>query len=166
MVLDSSTDAAIKRAIIRATARNIQATQLDAVTVGYDRTVYYQVGAFSHTGSHRVALHYTADGVTAVCDCEAGQNERICHHVAAALMAEEMPQVEPDAAPADDLEARIQALAARLQRYWTTEVGTRAEYDRLRAELQVMKAELAERTAPVHIDPNFISDLMTPPAGY
>lgn len=99
MVLDSSTEDRLQRAIIRAKARNIQATQVDEARVGYDRTVYYQCGAFSHVGSHRVALHYTAEGITAVCDCEAGQNERICHHVAAALMAEEMPQIEPEPVP-------------------------------------------------------------------
>lgn len=105
MVLTHDTDAAVKRAMIRATARNLQATAIDTAAVGYDRTVYYQVAAFSHTGSHRVALHYTADGVTAVCDCEAGQNERICHHVAAVLMAEEAPQAEPEHSIVDQLGA-------------------------------------------------------------
>lgn len=96
MVLTHDTDAAIKRAMTRATARNTQAIQVDAVAAGYDRTVYYECGAFSHVGSHRVTLHYSVEGITAVCDCEAGQQGRICHHVAAALMAEEMPQIEPE----------------------------------------------------------------------
>jgi len=117
MVLTHDTDEAIKREMIRATARNIQATQVDVAAVGYDRTVYYTVGAFSHTGSHRVALHYTADGVTAVCDCEAGQQGRICQHVAAALRAEEMPQDPEGAPPAPepirDTADEIRALAER-----------------------------------------------------
>lgn len=99
MVLDSSKDAAIERATFRAKARNIRATLVDTDAENFDRTVYYTVGSFTRSAlSHRVALVYTADGVTAYCDCEGAQSGRICQHIAAALMAEEMPQVEPESA--------------------------------------------------------------------
>lgn len=167
MVLSHETDAAIQRATIRATARNIQATPVDTVAVGYDRTVYYACGAFSHAGCHRVALSYTADGVTAVCDCEAGQSGRVCHHIAAALMAEEMPHEEP--APINDTVDEIEALSDRLQRYWTTEVGNWAEYDALHVKLRELRQQrdrTQARSAEPWKDPNFISNLLTPPAGF
>src|SRR6185312_3426087 len=130
-------------------------------------TVYYQVGAASHAGAHRVALHYTADGVTAVCDCEAGQSGRICHHVAAALRAEEMPQDPEGAPPAPepirDTADEIRALAERLRRYWTTEVGSWAEHDALLAQLREMRSRAEAAPAPWK-DPNFINSIMNPGA--
>lgn len=157
MVLTHETDAAIKRAMIRATARNIQATVIDEARSGYDRTVYYDCGAFSHVGSHRVALSYTSEGVTAVCDCEAGQSGKICHHVAAALMAEEMPQDPQD--PEERLVTERSMLLDSISLCHRVR-----DYDGARRALQRIEAiDNAVRALHVPALPaNFIRDLMNP----
>lgn len=100
MVLESVSTDALDRATVRAHARDIAAQLLKVQQAGHDATEYFEVGSFSRPGvTHRVAISYTADGIETVCDCEAGQNHRVCMHVAAALEAS-TTLAEPEPTPA------------------------------------------------------------------
>jgi hypothetical protein len=132
MILTHDTDAAIERATFRAKARRIQAQFIEREADGFDRTEYYAVGSFSRSAlSHRVTLVYTAEGVTASCDCEAGQNGLICQHIAAALMAEEAPQVEPEPSIVETLGATF---ISRLMDPDRAEAGHQSEIERKRQQ--------------------------------
>src|SRR5687768_9927821 len=100
MVLSHEHDAVLERAIKRAQARHIIAEPVTTTADGPAETHYFRVASFSQGGvDHGVMLRYTSAGVETQCSCEGGLNGRICQHVAAALMALESPQVEPDPEP-------------------------------------------------------------------
>lgn len=98
MVLDSTVDRDLERAAHRAFVRNITAKLVDMARAGHDATEFYDVASFSTAGvMHRVRLDFTADGIDAACDCMAGQNGRICQHIACALDASQsIPTEEPE----------------------------------------------------------------------
>lgn len=95
MIVDQSQS--WERAAIRAKARNVQARWVQMTGQGHDRREYWRTSSVSNPGTeHHVLLEYTVDGISAVCDCLGGMNEKACQHAAAALDAsEKMRSPEP-----------------------------------------------------------------------
>jgi len=101
MVLDSTYDATLERAVKRAIARNLNATVAGQVVEGYARTYWFTVNSFSHPATiHAVRLQYDAEGISFQCDCEGAMHDRLCAHVACALNAVEAGMGEPEPKPA------------------------------------------------------------------
>lgn len=103
MIVDTSQ--AWERAAVRAKARNVQARWVQITGQGHDRREYWLTNSVSNPGAeHHVLLEYTAEGISAVCDCEGGQSGKACQHVAAALEASEQmraPAPKNPSTPAD-----------------------------------------------------------------
>ena len=101
MVLDSTVDRDLERAAHRAYARDLTAQLVGTRQAGHNGVEFYDVASFSQAGTfHRVRLDYTAEGVSATCDCLGSQHGRLCAHIAAALEASQSIPVEPQPQPA------------------------------------------------------------------
>ena len=90
MVHEAVHTPAVERAVARAHTHGITAELVNTVPLGYTATEYYHVASFSQRGKvYLVSLTYSAAGIDAVCNCEAGYFGTICQHVAVALEAAE-----------------------------------------------------------------------------
>lgn len=91
MVISSSHDADIERALIRARARGLKLRRVERISDGANVVVRYRANSHSHPGTeHMVSIEYSAHGVSVYCDCLGAQHGRVCCHTSAALALENM----------------------------------------------------------------------------
>lgn len=91
MVISSSHDADIERALIRARARGLKLRRVERLSDGANVVVRYRASSHSHPGTeHMVSVEYSAHGVSVYCDCLGAQHGRVCVHGSAALALENM----------------------------------------------------------------------------
>jgi hypothetical protein len=122
-----------QRALARAEARNIQATQIGSTGRAGSTITYYRVSSWSRPETqHGVKVTVDASGVQVVCSCKGGLNERPCQHAAAALKAAGWLGDWLTAAVTPEEIARLKG-----RRSLALLNDDETEYDRLTAELGV-----------------------------